>query len=403
MPDINAASCSRADVQTAIDTAVDADRVLVPGGNCTWSSQVIIPDTKGIALVGAGIDVTIITDNLLTADVLELNMVAGNSLTSVNGFTFDQNGISKSQGTIAFRGSGGQDRFRIHDLKLTNLRSRGIRYNGSGNELYGLIDNCILEAPFDASVQSISLFGGGGGGDRGQFAFPFGLGTGNFIFVEDCTFNNTFRNDTSMDSFSGARYVFRHNTINGANIGHHGADSGNRAGIHSFEIYENTFDNQGANLARAFFFRSGSGVVYNNTVTGNYTLSSALSVSNFRSRPQNFPPWGSCDGTSIWDENQVGQSGYACLDQIGHIFGVTSGGSNTLEGLYEWSNTLNGSNIDFNVTENDPDIDNHLQEGRDFFSDTVKPGYVAFTYPHPLQGIAAAAQFRGVHYGTQPF
>ncbi len=43
---ISAVSCSNTDVQTAIDTAVSGDTVLVPAGNCTWG------DGKRIILSG---------------------------------------------------------------------------------------------------------------------------------------------------------------------------------------------------------------------------------------------------------------------------------------------------------------------------------------------------------------
>ena len=108
-------------------------------------------------------------------------------------------------------------------------------------------------------------------------------------------------------------------------------------------------------------------MVFNNTVTGSYPAATVFQVSNFRSRPQVFNPWGQCDGSSAWDENQSGESGYACLDQIGHIFGVPSGGSNTLEGLYAWGNTLNGSDIDITVSE--ASMENHLQADRDFYDE----------------------------------
>ena len=39
---IQAASCSRADVQAAINSAQDGDTVLVPAGECTWNSEVSI-------------------------------------------------------------------------------------------------------------------------------------------------------------------------------------------------------------------------------------------------------------------------------------------------------------------------------------------------------------------------
>lgn len=50
---INAASCSQTHVQTAVNSAVNGDTVLVPAGTCTWNSAVSITN-KTITLTGAG-------------------------------------------------------------------------------------------------------------------------------------------------------------------------------------------------------------------------------------------------------------------------------------------------------------------------------------------------------------
>jgi hypothetical protein len=50
---INAASCSSADVQAAINSAVDGDTVVIPDGTCSWTSGIRIYG-KGIKLMGGG-------------------------------------------------------------------------------------------------------------------------------------------------------------------------------------------------------------------------------------------------------------------------------------------------------------------------------------------------------------
>lgn len=49
-----------------------------------------------------------------------------------------------------------------------------------------------------------------------------------------------------------------------------------------------------------------------------------------------------------------------------------------LEPIYCWGNTLNG--VDVGIGSSYPTI----QENRDFFNKTVKPGYVPYRHPHPL-------------------
>ena len=166
------------------------------------------------------------------------------------------------------------------------------------------------------------------------------------------------------------------------NVEHHGADSGGYRGVHSFEIYNNTFRCTGScGSQRKHYFRSGTGVIFNNTYTGNYTTAE---LTNYRS-DESFAPWGKCDGTSKWDGNTPGQNGYPCLDQIGHVFGPSPGGANLLEPLYEWNNTHDGADVDLIVGSSHANADRHIVQGRDFFNDTPRPGYTPFPYPHPLQ------------------
>src|ERR1043166_577146 len=49
---INAATCSTADVQSAITSATTGDTVIIPAGTCTWTSGVTL--NKGITVRGAG-------------------------------------------------------------------------------------------------------------------------------------------------------------------------------------------------------------------------------------------------------------------------------------------------------------------------------------------------------------
>ena len=53
---IHATSCSQSDMQSAISSASDGDMIIVPSGNCTWTSAVTLSG-KAITIQGAGIDV----------------------------------------------------------------------------------------------------------------------------------------------------------------------------------------------------------------------------------------------------------------------------------------------------------------------------------------------------------
>ena len=50
-----AASCFPADVQYAVNAALDGDTIVVPSGSCTWADGgVVIPDNKSIEIIGPG-------------------------------------------------------------------------------------------------------------------------------------------------------------------------------------------------------------------------------------------------------------------------------------------------------------------------------------------------------------
>jgi hypothetical protein len=55
------------------------------------------------------------------------------------------------------------------------------------------------------------------------------------------------------------------------------------------------------------------------------------------------------------------------------------------EPIYSWGNTLNGAPV--GIGSSYPTI----QENRDFFNNTVKPGYVPYRYPHPLVSMNAGS------------
>ena len=51
---ITAVSCSLSDVQNSVNSASDGDTVLIPAGQCDWSSGTLILGTKSILLTGSG-------------------------------------------------------------------------------------------------------------------------------------------------------------------------------------------------------------------------------------------------------------------------------------------------------------------------------------------------------------
>ena len=76
---INAASCSRSDVQTAINSAIDGDVVIIPAGNCRWTAGVsrnLESANMGIKIQGSGDQQTIIIKNLFIQNsIIDLHKI----------------------------------------------------------------------------------------------------------------------------------------------------------------------------------------------------------------------------------------------------------------------------------------------------------------------------------------
>jgi hypothetical protein len=369
-----AASCGRTDVQSAINIAKPGDTVVIPAGTCTWTAQVLVSE-KAITLQGAGVGQTIIRNGYSSGAMLAFHFRAGQATTFLTGITFDAARLDTGSNPVVSLSGGGTNQFRLHHFSMTNLLERGIAIDMDGREMSGVVDHCTMEMPVTSGgSKAISIFGAGGG-DHTPFSRPLALGTNTYIFIEDCTFTFGGPNDGALDAYNGARYVFRHNVVTNTNVSHHGADSGGYRSTHSFEIYNNSFSSSVRD--RMHYFRGGTGVVFNNSYTGNY---STFEITNYRS-DESHAPWGQCNGSSSWDGNAE-SNGYPCLDQIGVVFDANGGQGYAFQPLYEWGNTLNGVDLDARVAQHNASI--HIKQGRDFFNDMVRPGYTPYIYPHPL-------------------
>jgi hypothetical protein len=347
--DIIAKSCSNSAVQTAINSAVNGDRVLIPAGRCNWTTQVTIPSTKGITLQGAGIGVTTILSGEadgVPSGALIVNVKSGNSLTRVTAFTMDENSLIRPSQSAAISILGdGLDAFRIDHILLDNVAKRGLSSFGSFRgytELSGLIDHVTCNAAPNTSVQCFGPRGSQQADGFGAFEFPVQLGSNHQTYFEDCTCNFTSSADECLDAFTGASFVFRYNTMSGISIGVHGADSALR-GMHTVEVYRNTFSNTGS-LKYMANWRSGPNVMFDNVYTGAFTNV----IFTLYRVDEPYGVNGKCDGTNPRDKNLVrsGQpdQGYPCLDQTGWYFhGAAPHGSAAIHTpAYVFNNTLNG-------------------------------------------------------------
>lgn len=387
---INVADCSLAAVQAAITAAVDGDTIALPScpGGTSWTTPLII--TKALTIQGAGIGNTVLIDDVPKGNsscagaspVLRMD-VAAPKRWRITGVTIRGRAPDTyvcNSGHVVVQNT--SKAWRIDNVRIENQQTSGIRVYG---DTWGVVDHSQFQG---SRKQGLVVEHGNWGGKTygdGSWAEPPYWGTEKAVYIEDCTFTDDNPVGAgAVDSLSGGRIVFRYNKA--AFLGTHGTESGGRRrSIRTFEIYNNTFDAGALAIYTAINLRGGTGVIYNNTFTGAYT--SMVNVQNFRDTAA-YNPWGQCNGSSPYDQNLSGQSGYACLDQIGRSTGNLISGdtptpaawpNQTLEPLYQWGNTKNGAA--------NPVISSgaaHILAGRDYYDNQVKPGYTAYSYPHPL-------------------
>jgi hypothetical protein len=263
----------------------------------------------------------------------------------------------------------------------------------------------------------MEVFGGTQDGGAAAWGRPLAFGTAAAVYIEDCTFDFAkYAAGVSVcDSFAGGRYVFRHNRVKNIDFGNHDACVNQQRGTFSWEIYDNEFNYTGNEKWYVAKHRGGTGVLFNNKFRseGGWEVANPVGITNYRSRnPLTCQTvWATpCNGgtqekmcsdasrqctknsdcpagaTCIQiDGNQDG-TGYPCRDQIG----ITGPTIQVSAPAYEWNNyQCKGSlscdpvlNVDFEVYG--IFYGNPLQAGRDYHNDTQMPGYIPYTYPHPL-------------------
>lgn len=384
-----AKSCSYEDVKAAVDASVAGETVQIPAGTCVWTTTLAV--TKGIKILGAGIGSTFIQDKV----------PKGGNTCSGGGGVFEFTVNSPENFRIAHLTIAGGDPvpqqcnigsvnlygtskvFRVDHLEFTGQQHLAIAIHGN---LTGVIDHARFSGP-----QMRGLFVahqnwlGAENGD-GSWADELHLGTEQAVYVEDCIFDASLTSGLTdaITLGSGGRVVARYNTFTEARVGIFGTDtSGRFRAARSYEILNNHFNLTKFNSFDAVWIGGGTGIIAKNTV--NNTLGAIASLNNYRDS-NSYAPWGPCDGSSIFDGNLAGQSGYPCLDQVGRGKGLlylgwipspNQSANQATEPLYLWDNTKRGASLSASSQSA------HIQSGRDYFDGQVHPGYLMYTYPHP--------------------
>lgn len=367
---IRAVSCSQPDIQAAINSSVTGDIITVPSGNCTWTGNVSIPNSKRIVLSGAGMNSTVITRN-----PVGLTITLNQSGSRVTGFSFINGKIEAD----------GYD-FRIDHCRMSfSFWSDGIaimsRNVNPAVISTGVIDNCDFHN-MRVLVNGTNYMLNENNAQHGLWASPLRLGTAEAVYIEDNTFTGGVN---AVDGNYGGRYVFRNNTLNDVYIEAHSVQATNRA-IRKWEIYFNTINQVNKAMWVPMFLRGGTGVIFNNSLTGNWTLPQ-IALDNVRSC-DSAGVGGKCDGSSPWDG--AGEKGYPCRDQVGRStdqwLWTTANPypPQAHEPAYAWNNKHGANDVVF-FQHNCDQSKSHIQPNRDYYNNVQKPGFTPYTYPHPLR------------------
>jgi hypothetical protein len=344
---INASSLSLGAVKTAISYANNGDTVIVPAGTASWTSPLVI--TKGITLQGqtpisnAGTstasanDQTVIrNDNTVTsaASLISATLTPSQSL-RITGITFQvgTSTTSNSSGIVAIRSQGTSPNMnvRIDNCHFDRVLGKNIYICGW---TYGVADHNLFSIQGNSgSVWLQEDTYGGKHLGHGAFAdYPW-FGTNKFFFIETNTIvgNGVLVASGTIDSAFGARWVARYNCFINAKAGGHGTESNSR-GTRAKEVYNNKFHWTGSLASQLDGWRSGSGLVHDNTYYGNSSGGFFSAIQNYRSFSAvwNYMPPGVADGSSHFDERDTDGNGNYAQGQPAYVFDSgTTNGSNT--------------------------------------------------------------------------
>jgi len=394
-------------LQSAINSSADGDIVNILSGSC--STAQVSWSNKNITIQGQGQSNTELTFLSTTSISVVAETKAEFRITAMEiklGSSNNSGGIYIDNDT-ATPISG----WRIDNITFTttaNCSSGAHRPITVKGVVWGVIDSCTFNMTHVTAGITIDGWNNAGdvAGNVGKTSWEsvaVGLGTNSATYIEDCTFNMSDAGDSWVtDSNYGGRIVFRHNTVNGASIAGHWADTNGKRGPVKWEIYENTINIS----SRALWILGGTGVIFNNTFTGS---NNTIEIGDRRSCYEE------CDGNDSTHDGNVSDNGWPCMDQIGRGGGAYTSQPNLP--YYLWNNdgatasflsgcgdggTLQASHIKSTAHANG-EVD-YCEHSTTMPSScgTHTNTYTPYTYPHLLRDEATPTNtIQGITIGYQ--
>jgi hypothetical protein len=325
---------SQSDVQSAIDAAPAGAIVMVPAGTFSgWNVEL----NKAITLAGAGSSSTIINGNGETP-VLSVDYTGG--------------------------------AFRVTGIQFNGGTEQSILTEISGNNP-GLFDHCTW---IGGSASEMVHNMGMGAESTAGWKDDIIPGSGQFVYFEDCTFSNGvdggqyFWGTSAIESYYGARTCIRYCVLDYCQIDQHGTEG--MIGARWWEFYENTFTvPANGNQSNYFALRGGSGVVFNNHMTGGPNTGSG-SIELYSDDTANPPPYGPGAGIFV-NGNLSSVTNPAYIWGNDSTMSVVSGSNNVIAGL------------NYFVSATKPAIMMNSERAAQAVAGGALYVYSPYVYPHP--------------------
>jgi hypothetical protein len=393
---------SQADVQAACNAAPDNGSVtiVIPNGSYSWSGTLTI--SKAVTLAGQSPTGVSIANNNASGDMISATSTTNGHINIywLNVVQVADNAAGAGYAINVDRNDASRYTVMIHDC------------NFNSGSIFAYMVHCLANGIIlwnDTFIGSHGANGLGGisfvcdkYGYTSSWNTPDTYGRADLTglansYVENCTFYDAPTACSNWDDNS--RVVTRYCTISNASLTSHGQET-SIYGVREWEVYNNAFvySTSGTgpsgnayplNMNNWTLVRGGAGVWYNNAmedIPGKTGVSlTVFSINRIDSiLPQIAYPAARQTGQG-WSSASTLTYGNPVIPQ--------DGTGATTEGVYIWGNS--GTEVsDPNYVALDqysPDevgngqlIQNYLVQNRDYFVNVPKPGYAAYTYPHPL-------------------
>jgi hypothetical protein len=342
-----AASCNYSDVNAVINgpthKAVDGDTIQIPSGSCTWTSGITVASGVGITIIGSGTpnssasttgaasscSATAITDDITAGgNIFLLQPTVNSSESRISCMKIlGQSGLGANALNSPFAVQG-----KCNSTTCSNLRIDNVTFDGSlqgilansgssilTDNVFGVLDHNSMAGVLGAVGMEFvnynnSAWNGVGAYGDNSWTSADSFGTSKVLYLENNSWGagvviGETESAVPNGGEGGGRIAARFNNCNGclSGVSNHGTESNGRPrGGRQIEFYNNTFvcTNTSSGCQGAVPIRSGVTYVFGNllTVGAGSWFNQYIAFSDYRTL-QYFSPWGGCDGTGAYDDN----------------------------------------------------------------------------------------------------